>query len=89
MSFGFLDLIKGTLESQVFGSTLILAVVVLLVIALLLWKADVPMPHFLLVMAVLVIGMAQSGGLIPSYWWSVGVMIIGVLLGLAFVKLFR
>ena len=88
MSFAVLDMIKGTLETDVLGSTALLILLVIFVAAVLLWKAGVPSSMFFLVMAPLIIEVAKRG-LAPTYLLSSIILIMGVLLAVAYVKLFR
>ena len=89
MTFLFFDLIKGTLEGEVFGSAALLILFVILMAMILIWRADVPPYFFFLLIAPLIIGVAQIGGVAPTYLWSGTIIILGVILAVGFLKLFR
>ena len=88
MGYPVLDMLKGTSESGVFGSTEIMALAVIVIGAVFLLKAKQPPYMFLLLIVPLVIGFAESG-MIPSYLQGVALVVIAFVLGAAVIKIFR
>lgn len=88
MSLWVLDLVKGNLEGQLFGSVTLIVIGLLIILAVFMWMANLPSVFIFMLAAPIVIAFAQSG-LVPAYLWSVMIVILGVLLAMAFVKLFR
>jgi len=88
MSFTSLDLIKGLLEANIFGSSLILALfVILFIIALLLVSRAFPEVVFLIPLP-LIVTLTESG-LVPLYWKAIIYIIAGLYLAVVILILIQ
>ena len=89
MAFAVLDLVKGVFESQLLGSTVVLVLILVAIVALMLAFARVPPQFIILILAPLALGLQAAGIVNAVFLWSGFVVIIGLMAGMAFMKLFR
>lgn len=89
MTILFLDVVKDGFVNDLFGSTLLASVALLVLLTILLFKAKVPAHMIFIILLPVVIGYASFMGIFASYIYGVWIVIAGLVLGMIYLGLFR